>query len=97
MSYTQATIYSAKLEDYVLKIHGQGLYDVYIQLPNLNAMHTWQSCFNQKRPDYLDFRRKPSQPTLDQNTNMFESGLSHDYLLAEGQQQQQQQQQHRQN
>lgn len=64
MSYHQASVYSAKLEDYVLKIHGQGWSDMYIQLPNLNALNTWEQCFNQKKPDYLDFRRKPTQDTL---------------------------------
>lgn len=63
MSYHQASIYSAKLEDYVLKIHGQGWSDMYIQLPNLNALNTWEQCFNQKKPDYLDFRRKPNTDT----------------------------------
>lgn len=60
MSYHHASVYSAKLEDYVLKVHGQGWCDMYIQLPNLNAMNTWEQCFNQKKPDYLDFRRKPT-------------------------------------
>ncbi|KAI8985941.1 hypothetical protein BDB01DRAFT_786934 [Pilobolus umbonatus] len=61
MSYHQATIYSAELEDYVLLIHGQGWYDMYIQLPSLDIMNTWLQCFNQKKPDYMDFRRKPSK------------------------------------
>ncbi|CAO3619185.1 unnamed protein product [Mucor hiemalis] len=63
MSYRHASVYSATLEDYVLKIHGQGWCDMYIQLPNLNALHTWEQCFNQKKPDYLDFRRKPTDIT----------------------------------
>jgi hypothetical protein len=63
MSYHHASVYSAKLEDYVLKIHGQGWCDMYIQLPNLNAMNTWEQCFNQKKPDYLDFKRKPTDTT----------------------------------
>ncbi|KAL7319878.1 hypothetical protein PS15m_002964 [Mucor circinelloides] len=64
MSYHQASVYSAKLEDYVLKIHGQGWSDMYIQLPNLNALNTWEQCFNQKKPDYLDFRRKPTNDNI---------------------------------
>lgn len=36
---------------------------MYIQLPNLNALNTWEQCFNQKKPDYLDFRRKPNTDT----------------------------------
>lgn len=63
MSYRNASVYSATLEDYVLKIHGQGWCDMYIQLPNLNALNTWEQCFNQKKPDYLDFRRKPTDIT----------------------------------
>ncbi|KAI8644802.1 hypothetical protein BD408DRAFT_430233, partial [Parasitella parasitica] len=63
MSYQQASIFSAKLEDYVLKIHGQGWHDMYIQLPNVNALNTWEQCFNQKKADYLDFRRKPNNDT----------------------------------
>ncbi|KAG1047499.1 hypothetical protein G6F43_010054 [Rhizopus delemar] len=51
VSYYQVTVYSAKLEDYVLKIHGQGWYDIYIQLPTLNSLNTWQQCFNQRKPD----------------------------------------------
>jgi hypothetical protein len=68
MSYHQASIYSAKLEDYVLKVHGQGWYDMYIQLPNLNALNTWEQCFNQKKPDYLDFRRKPTDDDDDSDS-----------------------------
>lgn len=59
MSYHNASVYSAKLEDYVLKVQGQGWCDMYIQLPNLNALNAWEQCFNQKKPDYLDFRIKP--------------------------------------
>lgn len=67
MSYRHSSVYSAKLEDYVLKIHGQGWCDMYIQLPNLNALNTWEQCFNQKKPDYLDFRRKPTDATAATN------------------------------
>lgn len=63
MPYHHASVYSAKLEDYVLKVHGQGWCDMYIQLPNLNAVNTWENCFNQKKPDYLDFRRKNTATT----------------------------------
>jgi hypothetical protein len=69
MSYHHASVYSAKLEDYVLKIHGQGWCDMYIQLPNLNAMNTWEQCFNQKKPDYLDFRRK-TNPSAEESSNV---------------------------
>lgn len=95
MSYHHASVYSAKLEDYVLKVHGQGWCDMYIQLPNLAAMNTWEQCFNQKKPDYLDFRRKPTDhgtqevlQTIDAHhphdintTIMLESGMSEDHLL----------------
>jgi hypothetical protein len=77
ISYSQASIYSAKLEDYVLKIHGQGWYDLYIQVPNLSAMNTWQSCFNQSRPDYLDFRRKPDVSTIVDENHQQDEVLPH--------------------
>lgn len=97
MSYHHASVYSAKLEDYVLKVHGQGWCDMYIQLPNLNAMNTWEQCFNQKKPDYLDFRRKPTEDGQVQEVlqsldivsghhphdmnTMLESSMSEDHLL----------------
>ena len=46
MSYREATIHYAQLEEYVLKIHGQGMHDMYIQLPDLDVLKTWQSAFN---------------------------------------------------
>lgn len=51
MSYVEATVYSAQLEDYVLKVTGQGWYDMYIQLPDLDALHTWQRTFNCQHQD----------------------------------------------
>lgn len=48
MSYVDAVVYAAELENYVLKIRGQGLCDMYIQLPDLNALKTWEQSFNQK-------------------------------------------------
>lgn len=89
MSYYQASIYSSKPEDYVLRIHGQGWHDMYIQLPNLNALHTWEQCFNQKKPDYLDVRRKtPTSETTSRQIQeqipreLLESSLSQDHLLG---------------
>lgn len=32
ISYSYASVYSAKPEEYVLKIHGQDVHDVFIQL-----------------------------------------------------------------
>lgn len=73
--YHHVTVYSAKLEAYVLKIHGQGWYDMYIQLPTLTSLNTWQQCFNQKRPDYHDpIQQKSTDPPI-------ESAFSHDLLL----------------
>ncbi|OAD71510.1 hypothetical protein PHYBLDRAFT_187578 [Phycomyces blakesleeanus NRRL 1555(-)] len=48
LAYAQAAIHSAQLNDYVIKVKGQGLYDMYIQVPDLKAVETWQRCFNQK-------------------------------------------------
>lgn len=96
MSYHQVTVYSSKLEDYVLKVHGQGWYDMYIQLPNLNALQMWEKCLNQKKPDYLvDVKHKTtttntlktedpleSLDIIQHPHDVFESNLSQDHLLT---------------
>lgn len=90
MSYHQASVYSSDMEDYVLKINGQGWYDTYIQLPNPSALHTWEQCFNQRKPDYVNVRRTAltseadiSKSVREQTTHdMLESSLSQDYLLS---------------
>lgn len=87
MSYHQVTVYSSKLEDYVLKVHGQGWYDMYIQLPNLNALQLWENCLNQKKPDYVI---KPTTTTTKDQIesldihphDVFESSMSQDHLLT---------------
>ncbi|KAG0166384.1 hypothetical protein DFQ30_007243 [Apophysomyces sp. BC1015] len=92
MPYSQATVYSVQLEDYVLKIHGQGWYDAYIQVPDVQAMETWQRYFNGKpSPDQsLSFRREnnnrnggtamAAQPTENHLPTI--SIFSQDFLLS---------------
>ncbi|CAO3660737.1 hypothetical protein G6F70_007165 [Rhizopus microsporus] len=90
MSYTEATVYSARLEDYVLKIHGQGLYDMHIQLPTLTSLHTWHQCFNQRKPDCIDgaIKRKLSSTTNtaeedqpNHHHTLLDSNISYNCLL----------------
>ena len=90
MSYTEATVYSARLEDYVLKIHGQGLYDMHIQLPTLTSLHTWHQCFKQRKPDCIDgaIKRKLSSTTNtaeedqpNHHHTLLDSNISYNCLL----------------
>ncbi|KAI8888725.1 periplasmic binding protein-like I [Backusella circina FSU 941] len=46
-SYHHASVHSSQPEGYVLKIHGQGLYDVYLQVADFTIMESWQACINQ--------------------------------------------------
>ncbi|CDS09047.1 hypothetical protein LRAMOSA10407 [Lichtheimia ramosa] len=61
MSYRDVSVHSAQLDEYVLKIHGQGLYDLYIQLPDLNALTTWESVFN---GEFHKDRQQPSSSSF---------------------------------
>lgn len=47
ISYTHASVFSSEPEEYVLKIHGQDVHDVYIQLGDFLTMESWQACLNQ--------------------------------------------------
>jgi hypothetical protein len=47
LSYHHASVHSSKPEGYVLKIHGQGLYDVFLQVADFTVMESWQACINQ--------------------------------------------------
>ncbi|KAI8098409.1 7 transmembrane sweet-taste receptor of 3 GCPR-domain-containing protein [Gilbertella persicaria] len=86
MSYSHVSVYSTKLEDYVLKIHGQGWSDMYIQLPSLNSLQMWEQCFSQKKPDYLAFLRQEQaiqkkELTTHHPHDMLASSMSQDHLL----------------
>lgn len=61
MSYRDVSVHSAQLDEYVLKIHGHGLYDLYIQLPDLNALTTWESVFN---GEFHKGRQQPSSSSF---------------------------------
>jgi hypothetical protein len=47
ISYSHASIYSSRPEDYVLLVHGRNHYDAYIQLGDFITMESWQACLNQ--------------------------------------------------
>ncbi|KAI9278718.1 hypothetical protein BDA99DRAFT_14361 [Phascolomyces articulosus] len=69
MSYREATIYSAQLEEYVLKIHGQGIHDMYIQLPDLDALKIWETAFNNRGKKQL--QQHPQQQTKNIDSSSF--------------------------
>lgn len=48
MAYHHATIHTAALENYVLTIHGQGFYDMHIQVPDLKTLELWETRLNQR-------------------------------------------------
>ncbi|CAO3611813.1 unnamed protein product [Cunninghamella echinulata] len=45
MNYSHATMEMEEMDSYVLKIHGQGWYDLYIQVANKETMSIWLKCF----------------------------------------------------
>lgn len=47
VSYSSASVHSANPEEYVLKLHGQDVHDVFIQLKDFATMESWQACLNQ--------------------------------------------------
>ncbi|KAI8376578.1 uncharacterized protein BYT42DRAFT_605670 [Radiomyces spectabilis] len=87
MSYSQATVHSAQLEDYVLKVHGQGLYDMYIQVSSLAAMETWQRCFNRRlQQESLFFQQPTHSSSTPPPTAPAETGSTEDIAsVADGQ------------
>ena len=66
---------------------------MYIQLPSLNSLHTWEQCFSQKKPEFLSaapIQLKPPVPPIpslqqmDMITHphdMLASSMSQDHLL----------------
>ncbi|GAA5803137.1 hypothetical protein HPULCUR_008612 [Helicostylum pulchrum] len=58
ISYTHASVYSSKPEEYVLKIHGQDVHDVFIQLGDFVTMESWQACLNQDIMKQQEMSRK---------------------------------------
>ncbi|KAI8373243.1 uncharacterized protein BYT42DRAFT_536616 [Radiomyces spectabilis] len=52
-SYTHATnVSSSSTEGHVLKVHGTGFYDVYIQLATRDDAECWHTWFNSKDPGF---------------------------------------------
>lgn len=49
MAYDHATIETTELENYVLKIQGQYIYDMYIQVPNLETLKLWEKRLNKRQ------------------------------------------------
>ncbi|KAI9300678.1 hypothetical protein BJ944DRAFT_20315 [Cunninghamella echinulata] len=70
MTYNHATIYTAELDNYVLKIHGQGAHDMYIQVPTLKELELWNKRFNQrqnKSPSECSFLVKEALQSIHSN------------------------------
>ncbi|KAI9300663.1 hypothetical protein BJ944DRAFT_272660 [Cunninghamella echinulata] len=47
--YSHATIHSSKREAYLLKVHGYGLTDIFIQVKNEQDLQQWYTWFNSKK------------------------------------------------
>ncbi|KAL0135191.1 periplasmic binding protein-like I [Mucor lusitanicus] len=75
ISYTHASVYNSTNpeESFILKIHGQDKYDVYIQLGDFITMESWKACLNQdimkqqEQEEYI-FRKRPSSATITTST-----------------------------
>jgi hypothetical protein len=67
ISYSHASICNAEEDAFVLKIHGQDKYDVYIQLGDFITMESWKACLNQnikkqqEKKEYF-FKKQPFLP-----------------------------------
>jgi hypothetical protein len=80
ISYTHAAVYSSKPEEYVLKIHGQDKYDVYIQLGDFVTMESWQACLNQdimklQERESIVFRKSSNDKSKKASSTSTESTL----------------------
>jgi hypothetical protein len=73
ISYSHASVYSSKQEEYVLKIHGQNLYDIYIQLGDFITMESWQACLNQ---DIMKQQQEIERKITSSNTYSFATSSS---------------------
>lgn len=45
MAYDRTSIVASDQHSNILKIHGQGWYDLYIQVADSQALEIWQECF----------------------------------------------------
>ncbi|KAI8089914.1 uncharacterized protein BX664DRAFT_144452 [Halteromyces radiatus] len=63
--------------NYILRIHGQGWYDLYIQVANKETMEIWQTCFEPCDPPRLDQKDNEDDVSI-----LPDSSFSHDLLLV---------------
>ena len=67
ISYSHASVCNTEEDAFVLKIHGQDKYDVYIQLGDFITMESWKACLNQnimkqqEKKEYF-FKKQPLSP-----------------------------------
>ncbi|KAL7317119.1 hypothetical protein PS15m_003516 [Mucor circinelloides] len=84
ISYTHASVYNSANpdENFILKIHGQDKYDVYIQLGDFITMESWKACLNQdimkqqEQEEYI-FRKRPSSTTITTSTSLSDTTCHH--------------------
>ncbi|CAO3633113.1 unnamed protein product [Cunninghamella blakesleeana] len=77
MTYTHSTIHTAELDNYVLKIHGQGAHDMYIQVPTLKELELWNKRLNQKHnitPSECSFLVKDAIQSKNSQHHLMEDG-----------------------
>lgn len=73
ISYTHASVFTSEPEEYVLKIHGQDVHDVYIQLGDFLTMESWQACLNQ---DIMKQQQEMSRKTTITQLRVFSTSSS---------------------
>lgn len=84
ISYTHASVYNSANpdENFILKIHGQDKYDVYIQLGDFITMESWKACLNQdimkqQEQEEFIFRKRPSSTTITTSTSLSDTTCHH--------------------
>lgn len=92
MNYSHATVEMKEMDSYVLKIHGQDWYDLYIQVANKETLSIWQKCFQPSHQTTLNHSLIDQCSDKDDNDEEEEedeediirtdSTLSHDLLLV---------------
>lgn len=75
ISYSHASVYNTEEDAFILKIHGQDKYDVYIQLGDFITMESWKACLNQdimkqqEQEEYF-FRKQPLSPLSSSSSSL---------------------------
>ncbi|CAO3599540.1 unnamed protein product [Absidia cylindrospora] len=87
MAYSRTSVAVDEGSSHILKIHGHGWHDLYIQVANKETMMIWQDCFEPCDPpsssDKMDTQDAavPGTPPDDDGVILPDSSFSHDVLL----------------